>query len=440
VFLNQVVTGGLQSLLFTSLVFVDVYLTGQLGDAEVAAVGIAGQSLWLISMVLFGIGSGAGMFFAQCFGRDDAEGFRSVFKTSLFISLAIALPATLLFALLPREILSYVVNDAEVINFASSYLQVAAATLITGALILAIDYLFRAINNPKVPLIGGVLEVVVNVVISFVLVFGWYGFPEMGVVGAAWGSLIGRLLRVALLFYYLSRHEDYVRVFEINWLTLPKLTQVRRYLFKALPLMFNAAIWAVGIYLYSYIFAQISVEALAAWNTLIPMQELCLSLLAGVSSAAGMTVGQSLGSNNTDEAWYRAKYSTGFSFALGCVMSAVVLLLSDFYVNCFTGITDATKAVVASSVTVIAITMPINALNRVMFTGILRAGGANAINLASDITANWLVALPLAFYAAFYLQWDVIWIVVILLAAEGVKVLFWVYYFFSKRWLMQLEV
>lgn len=436
-FFNQALTAATQSALFSSLVFVDIYLTGQLDEVSVAATGLAGRTFWLVSMVLFGIASGAGVFFAQYWGKKDLQGFRNVFQVSLFINLLVAVPAALIFMLVPEWLMSFATENAQVAKLAGQYLRIVSFSLIAAAIFMAVDYLFRAINQPRLPLLAGVLEVALNIALSSILVFGLFGAPELGMLGAAWGSVLARGARAALLLLLLAREHE-VKVYGINWLRLPAIASMQSYLNMALPLMFNAAIWAVGIYIYSLIFAQISVEALTIWNTLIPIQGFLMAWLSGIAQASGVVVGQSLGANEYDEAVYRARFSAITAVVVALVLAVLVYCLRGFYGEIFTGLSNELQQQSSEVLLILVCLMPSNALSLVFLVGVFRAGGATKFNLVIDVITSWLIAIPLALLAAFYWQLSVFWVIAILLSSELVKTSTCLWFYQSKRWVKAL--
>lgn len=439
-FLNQSFSAGFQALLFSSLTFVDIYLSGQLGNHEIAAAGIAGRTFWLVSMVLFGVGSGAGVFFAQYFGKKDLPGFRNIFQVSVFINLSIAIPCSVFFLTCSTWIMSLITNDQQVVLLGAQYLQVISVSLILAAAFLASDYLYRSINRPNIPLIAGMFEVAANIIVSSMLVFGWFGITPLGLLGAAWGSVIARGLRVLFLLIHLFYFEKTIKVLTINWLILPKYSALFLYLDKALPLMFNSLIWAVGIYLYSLLFAKLGVTELAIWNTILPLQSMSFAFLTGIASAASMLVGHSLGAKHFNQAYQRAWFSTLSAIGLGFFIALVVYFLKGFYAQSFTGLNADIQQQINNVLIIPIIMLPINAISLVLLVGVFRAGGSTRFNLAIDVITAWGIALPIAWVGAFYWQWDIFYILMALLGAEVIKASTCIWFLFSKRWVNRLAV
>jgi putative MATE family efflux protein len=186
----------LQQLVMVLLGLIDMVMIGQLGDAAVAAVGLANQLFFLLFLVLFGIGSGAAIFTAQYWGQQDMLRIRSVLGLGLTLGLAGGLVFSLVSLLLPGQVLSIYSTDPAVITLGSGYLRLVGLSYLATAITFSYAAVLRSIEQVKLPMFISLVTLAVNTVLNYGLIFGQWGLPTLGVNGAALATSIARWLAV----------------------------------------------------------------------------------------------------------------------------------------------------------------------------------------------------------------------------------------------------
>ncbi|MEO7838938.1 MAG: MATE family efflux transporter, partial [Anaerolineales bacterium] len=190
----------IQQLMFSLLNMLGVVFVGQKGDASVAAVGLAGQVAFLLNLVHFGIISGAAMFTAQFWGRRDVPNLRRVLGLCLMLALSASLIFFVLSQFFSSEILRIYSKDAAVIALGTSYIRTFSWTFIFFAITFSYSFVMRSTGDVKTPSIISVGALILSTFLSYSLILGRFGFPELGIQGAAVAAVIARLLEcIALL-------------------------------------------------------------------------------------------------------------------------------------------------------------------------------------------------------------------------------------------------
>jgi putative MATE family efflux protein len=199
-----------QNLLMSSLNMVGVMMIGQLGEASVAAVGLAGQVFFLLNLVLFGVVSGAAIFTAQLWGKGDVPNIRRVLGLAVKIGLAAALVFWVLALFFPDIVLGLYTEDAAVIELGAGYLRIFGWAYPFFAVTFAYASVLRSTGNVRAPLVVTILSLALNVALAWLLIFGNLGLPALGVTGAAVASLVARLAECFLILavVYLSREPS----------------------------------------------------------------------------------------------------------------------------------------------------------------------------------------------------------------------------------------
>ncbi|MEW6242591.1 MAG: MATE family efflux transporter, partial [Chloroflexota bacterium] len=202
-FLREVFTIALpisfQQLINASLNMIDVIMVGQLGEASIAALGLANQVFFVLIIILFGATSGMAIFTAQFWGKQELDPIRKVLGMSILFSSGIALLFTLAAVLVPETVLGFYTEDAEVIQIGSSYLRIIGFTYIPVALATSYIAVLRSIQLVQITVIATTTALVFKTILGYLLIFGVGGLPALGVRGAAIGTASGWTLELILL-------------------------------------------------------------------------------------------------------------------------------------------------------------------------------------------------------------------------------------------------
>ena len=253
----------LQNLLFSSFTLIDTLMIGTLGDAPLAAVGMAGKWTWFFTIVLFGFGSGASVFMAQYFGAGDVKGVHRTYGLlsggSLFVSLAFMLAALIA----PGRIIGLFSADPEAIALGAAYLRVIALSYPFQALARAGGTLLQSTQRVTIPFVGAIASVAVNIVLNALLIFGLCGFPALGAVGAAIASCAAAAVN-ALVIYGAGMAKRTMLRAPLADMTRITPAFAREYVRVSTPALLNETIWAMGNLLYSAVFGHMSTGAYAA--------------------------------------------------------------------------------------------------------------------------------------------------------------------------------
>ena len=426
----------LQQLIFSGLNLVSSVMVGQLGDTTVAAVGLANQIFFLLNLLIFGIGSGAAMFTAQLWGQKDISNIRRVLGLSLTLSLASAVIFLVLAELFPSTILGIYSRDPEVIALGSSYLRIFAFSFIFFGITATISLVLRSIGEVRLPVTVTVCALILNIILSYVLIFGKLGLPALGVNGAAYSILISRGLECIILIsmtYYLKLPiaGNLRELFSFDLVFAGKVLR------PVMPIVINEILWSLGITAYQVIYARIGTEQLAAINISVAIVDLAMIVFIGLGNATSILVGNFIGSGDEGQAHVYAGRSLALSAIGGMVIGILILLLSPFILSLYK-VSPQTIDYAQSILLVSCATLWIRMTNLVIFIGVLRAGGDTRYGLILDGFTIWLVGVPLTAYGAFVLHLPIHLVYLLTMSEELVKWSLGLWRYFSKKWIHNL--
>jgi len=381
----------------------DNVMVGRVGTLEATGVTVANQLIFVFSLCVFGAVSGAGIFGAQFFGKGDHKGLRDTFRFKLICALLIAAAAVSLFYFAGRPLIGLYLRgeggaDAagKTLAFGYRYLLLMLPGLLPFAAVQCYSGTLRESNCAAIPMVAGIAAVITNLCLNYVLIFGHFGAPRLGVNGAALATVISRfaeLLIIALWTHLKPReHPFIVGAFRSLRVPLPLVRQILR---KGLPLMFNEAFWSLGVAFLNQCYSvrgQSVVFAVGISQTFFNVFSVAF-MSVGVS--VGIILGQMLGMGDRAGARAASRKMTTFSFLVGVGVALLFTLFSGLIPR-FYNTTDAIRAMAASFMRVAALLMPIDAVaNATYFT--LRSGGKAFLTILFDSCFMWAVTVPIAF-------------------------------------------
>ncbi|MDW2112256.1 MATE family efflux transporter [Vibrio sp. 1731] len=428
----------LQSMMFSSRSLVDVLMLGQLGEAEIAAVGVAARATFVTTIMLVGVTTGGALLTAQYWGAGDKVGVRRSTALTWMIAMMFAAIAVALFVVFPQPIMSLTTDSQEVIELGASYLIISSVSMFAVACVASMSVGLRAMHQPGLSTFFSGIGILSNVFLNWVLIFGQLGFPALGITGAAIATVISGAIEVGCLFGYLWLKKH---IIAFGWddiragLVLDKIT---RFLSLSLPTTFNFLAWAGGLFAYHAIMGQAGVQGLAALSVMTPVESIALAMMIGLSSAAAVLVGNQLGARNFEPVYYQAWATVILNVLIAFVVAVLLIVSNQWILNAFSALTTDTRELAEQFMVILALGVVLRSVPMMAIVGVLRAGGDVKFCLYQDILAQWVIGIPLAAFAAIYLNWDPQWVYLLFLTEEVVKWVICLPRMVSRKWMKNL--
>jgi putative MATE family efflux protein len=426
----------IQNLIMSSLNMAGVLMIGQLGDAPLAAIGLANQIFFLLQLVLFGIYSGSAMFTAQFWGKGDIPNIRKVLSLALLLGLSAATVFFGFASLAPEFLLGVYSKDPQVIALGSEYLRIFGWSYLFAAVSFAFAIVLRSIGEVKLPMAVSTFALVVNTLLAYVLIFGKLGLPALEVRGAAIAGLLARGLELGLLvgIVYLRRMPIALRPADFLSLNLGFVGRVFK---PILPVILNETFWALGITAYNVVYARIGTDSIAAMNIVSTIDNLALVGIFGLSHATAIMVGNRIGAGEEKRAFQYAVRSLALAITLALLIGSQVLLWSPYILEMYK--VSPVVILYARRVLIIeSLLLWTRAANGLIVVGILRSGGDTRFSFFLDGVIIWLVGVPTAFLTAFVLGWPVYWVYLAIMSEELLKFIIGLWRTFSRKWIHNL--
>ncbi len=387
--------------LFQSLVnLVDTIMVGKIGETELAAVGLGNQIFFLLTLLLFGVGSGGAIFIAQYWGKKDIKGIHKTIGITLVFAFFSSLVFTVVAILFPSWLISLYSHDEAVIQVGAEYLKVAALCYIPMGLSFSFSLALRSTEQVKLPLYATIISLITNICFNYIFIF----VLNLGVKGAASATVIARLVEFIFIFYTSFKRKLPIVAKITEYISFTR-THVAHYLRIALPVIINEIFWSTGITMQNVIMARKSTEAIAAFNITGTVSQLTWVFFIGVGNAAAIIIGKKIGERNEAAAKKEAHRFAWFMPLTACAISLLLIPIS-LSLPLFFSVSEDILKQAANMLLVLMFSYPLKAFNMCMIVGICRSGGDTIYAAIVDSAYLWLMGIPLGAIAAFCFNFD----------------------------------
>lgn len=383
----------------------DTIMIGQLGEVQLAAVNQANQLGFILSLLVFGLGSGSNVMIAQYWGKKDVASIRRVMTLMYQILIGVVAVFTALALLLPYQVVSLFSNSPEVIENGAAFLRIVGLGYLFNCFATATIIVLRSVGTVRISLAVYLSSLAINVFLNWVLIFGNLGFPALGVRGGAIATVLARMSEFVIVLIFMLRMEKSIG-YRLKMLLVQKSGLLGDYLRHASPVVLNELLWGVGIAVITAIIGWMGTEFNAAFTVCSVLAQLLSVAFNGAGSAAAVIVGNTIGEGRHQLARQRAHKLLLISAVLGLGTSVLVLLLRGPILGIY-NLSPLAMSYSHQIMGVVAVLSVFSAIAMVAIVGILRGGGDTRYAAIADVIPLWLVAIPLGYLAGHVWGWPV---------------------------------
>lgn len=397
-----------QNTLSNVVSLLDNVMVGQVGTLPMSAVAIVNQLLFVFNLCIFGALAGAGIFGAQYYGQGNMEGVRQTFRIKLLWAAVLTIGALALFLTAgPNLVNMYISADtapadaAATLEYAKGYLWVMLVGLIPFALTQTYAGTLRESGQTTLPMQASMIAMVVNFCFNCLLIFGLFGFPKLGVVGAGIATSISRFVELAIVasgaHRSVERYPFMQGIYSSFHIPLPLLREV---LLRSTPLLLNECLWSLSQATLLQCYSVRGIQVVAAMNISNTIAQIFNEVYLSLGNATAILVGQELGANRMTSArrtaWRMSTLSVGSCLVMGSLLALSSPLIPNIY-NTELEI----RHLATGMILVVACCMPLFAFANVSYFT-LRSGGKTFITFLFDSCFTWVVTVPAAFLLTRY--------------------------------------
>ena len=406
----------------------DNVMVGRLGTQPMSGVAIVNQIVFIFNLTIFGGLSGASIFGAQFFGKGDMEGVRSTFRFRLLFGAVVVVLGMAVFLTWGEDLFSLYLDEnastpaelAATLNYAKEYTAIIIWGFFPFMIVQCYSSVLRDAGETVGPMVSSMIAIFVNLIGNYLLIYGSFGFPKLGVAGAALATVIARWSEMTYLVFYAHRRKKKFTFLQGAYRSFRiPLPLVRQIAVTGTPLLLNEVFWSIGTAMVSMCYATRGLTAVAATNINSTVWNLFAIVMAAMGNAIGILSGQLLGAGDIQGAKDTVRKLLFFSVAVNLLIGGAIVAVSPLIPFIYN-----TEAVVRQTATHLLMIsgsfLPLSAFTQGSYFTI-RSGGKTFITFLFDCVYTWVVCLPIAFLLSSFTSLPLEWVFLCVQAADILK-------------------
>lgn len=423
----------IQNLINVGVTSTDVIMLGRVGETALSGASLANQVYFILSLLYFGLTSGACVLTAQYWGMKDTRTIEKVMGMSMRISFVAGGIFTAAALCMPHQLMQIFTSDEAVIGEGVRYLKVVAFSYLLSAFTSVYLNIIRSIEKVVIATVVYGTSLCANIILNAIFIFGLFGMPAMGAAGAALGTLCSRTIEVLIVAYYAIRKNKVVRIHAKDLFVRDKVLG-KDFFTYAFPVLLNELAWGAGMAAISAIVGHLGSSAVAAHSVAQVCRQLSMVIGFGISSATSIMIGKAIGEKKEALAKeYGAKF---VRIALLCGIGGGLLILAISPLVCsLLKLTPLAKSYLMVMMVIMSYYVVGQSINTTLVVGVFRAGGDTKFGLFLDVGIMWLCSIFGAAVGAFVIGIPMPWVYILLCSDEIIKIPFSFHRYKTYKWL-----
>ena len=437
----------LQTLVTVFVGMLDNIMLSHYSQDTFSAASLANAYVLIFQIFCMGLGMGASVLVSRYYGmkkaNDNVEKADVSLKQTVCLMLRLMLLFATVFAIgaiaMPKLIMTSYTGKEELISLGATYLRWSTLTFFFLGLSLVIAIVLRSVGQSRFPLYVSIGALVVNLTGNYILIFGHFGAPKMGIAGAALATFIARVFEALLDLGYLVIIDTKIG-FRIRHMFMKTRTLISEYLRVCIPVLISDAILAFGSNAVTMVIGHLGSDFVAANSITTVTQQLSTVLIQGVCQAGAIITGQTLGKGKKEQAEEQGWLFLGMGFALGFLSALFIFFTKTPVIQSYGKETTAEAVSIAYQLlNAISLIIIFQATNSIMTKGVLRGGGDTKVLMFADNIFLWAMALPLGILAGFVFELPAFWIYFFLKSDQIAKTIWCVCRLRSRKWIKKIS-
>lgn len=407
---------------------IDNVMVGGIGQTALTSVTVANRYYMIASSIMFGLCGGAGIYIAQNYGAGKNDRCQKILNINLTIGFLIMSLFTSVLFINPQFTIHLFSRTPEIVEMGLDYISYAKYTYIPYGISITCMMAMRAIGLNKIQLKVGVLTVLTNTILNYILIYGKLGVPAMGVKGAALATMIARLLEMSIYLILLIRQNHFYRL-DLRGLIFLDIPLMKSMLAKAVPLTLNELFFSIGVSMVFKSYIRTSEDLVAAISVVDTVMNLAFIVFGGLSSAVAIFIGGKLGAGKLEEAKRDAKKIITFGVMVSVILGAALFFVAP-YIHYLYILSDPAIHALEVLIRIKSCLMPIYVINVCTFF-VLRAGGDTLSTMLIDSGFLWIGPVAVSTLLSLFTPIELVPLYIIIELLDVVKM--FIAFWFLKR-------
>lgn len=422
----------------------DNLMVGRIGTEQMSGVSIMNDLMFVFTLCLFGVISGAGIFTAQFYGQKNYEGVKETFRIKVIICAVVTVLGIVIFSTCYSPLISMYLHEGSAegdlvatFNYAADYMWIIMLSLPVLALEFCYSSTLRETGETVLPMKASIAAVFVNLVLNYLLIYGKFGLPILGVKGAAIATVISRIVQLLIEIIWVRCNLEKVPFMKGVYSSMRVSGKlIKNVIIMGLPLMINETLWSAGVVSQKQSYSLRGLAVVAGMNINSTMFNVFNIVFIALGDAVAIIVGHLLGAGKMKEAKDTSGKIIAFSTFVCVIMGTFVALTAGLYPMAYKT-SEEVRSLAKSFIMVSAILMPINGmLHSLYFT--IRSGGKTLVTFLFDSAFMWVFMVPCAFLLTRKTNLDIVTIFAICEGLNIIKVIIGIILFRSGIWMQNI--
>lgn len=423
----------LQNLINVGVTAADVFMLGLVGETALSGASLAGQIQFVMTLVFMGVTSGATVLTAQYWGKGDCRTIEKILGMAFRIAFLVALFFAAAAFCIPDMLMRIYSSEPEVIQEGVKYLRIVGVSYLLMAFTQIYLNIMRSIEKVVIATVVYSISLLVNILINAVLIFGLFGMPKLGIVGAAIGTLAARVVEAAIVFWYATVKNKIVKIHIRDLFTTDKLL-MGDFLMYSLPVVLNELMWGLGSSANTAVIGHLGSAAVAANSVAQVARQLATVVAFGICNATAIYLGKTIGEQRFEDAKVYGRKFIKLSLIAGCIGGGLILIAAPI-ANAVMALTPEAQSYLTFMFFVMSYFTVAQALNTTLVVGVFRSGGDTKFGLALDVGTMWGCSILLGALAAFVFHAPVQIVYMLLMSDEIIKLPITLKRFYGYKWI-----
>lgn len=427
----------LQGLITTGVNMMDTVMVGAVGETELSAVSLANQFITIFHIFCMGIGMGASVLVSRYYGMKDKNALKKTVAIMLRLTVIMALIFCIATFLIPKQIMQIYTTETDIITLGIEYLKYSVISYFFLGLSITCTIVLRNVGLVKIPLYTSIGAFFVNVGANYIFIFGKFGAPQMGVAGAALGTLIARIFEFSIICGYLFFKDREIE-FRIKDTFMKVGALWREYIRISIPVLISDGILALGNNSVAMVIGRLGESFVAANAVTAVTQQLSSVMIQGFSQAGSIVTGHTLGEGDREKALRQGYAFLGIGIIFGFIAAGIITLINAPIIAAY-NLSPETKEIAKQLMLSISIIIVFQATNSIMTKGVLRGGGDTKVLMMADNIFLWVASIPLGILAGLVFHLPAFWIYFALKIDQVLKAFWCVIRLKSGKWIKKIR-
>ena len=396
----------LQNLISYSVNMADNIMLGAYSQEALSGAAVVNQVFFLVQQMAISIGDGLVVLCSQYWGQKRTKPIRQLTGLVLRVAFCVGIVLIILCTLFPRQILGIFTSDEAILHQGMQYLYIIKYTFLLFLLTQVLLSALRSVETVKIAFVISCLSLVINICVNSTLIYGRFGFPEMGVVGAAIGTIISRIVEFLVVLVYICRKDTKLKLFsdremlhispELRW----------DYFHVAVPIAAASLLWAISVPMQTAILGRLSADAIAANSVATTFYQYMKVIVVAMASTSAVMMGKTVGKGDIGEVKAAARTLSVIDISVGLVLGSILYMTKGFLLSHY-ALNESAAVLADQLIAIMAVVMVGMSYQMPVGSGIIRGAGDTKFSLYLNMISTWGIVMPLSFAAAFLWKWPI---------------------------------